>query len=239
MSGAAPSSEGASGASQPDIRVFCEVTPAFTSCAYVVLASGTDEALVIDPGNPVADGMMKLLERLQVRRVTYVVLTHEHFDHILGAEPLRERLGSRLVCSQRCAEAIGDPKSNMSFYKDGKGMVCGPADWICERDGWELPWSADAVRLMPTPGHSPGGLCAAIGGHLFTGDTLLGNRRTPTHLPGGDAAALEQSIKLLLNEFDSKTLVYPGHGSCFALGEVELGKVVGPCHPARVHRDGS
>ena len=143
--------------------------------------------------------------------------------------PKSDRL---LVCSQRCAEAIGDPKSNMSFYKDGKGMVCGPADWICERDGWELPWSADAVRLMPTPGHSPGGLCAAIGGHLFTGDTLLGNRRTPTHLPGGNAAALEQSIKLLLNEFDSKTLVYPGHGSCFVLGEADLRKVLGTGHPA-------
>ena len=73
------------------------MTPAFSSCAYVVLASGTDEALVIDPGNPVADGMMKLLERLQVRLVPYVVLTHEHFDHILVADPLRERLGSRLA----------------------------------------------------------------------------------------------------------------------------------------------
>jgi glyoxylase-like metal-dependent hydrolase (beta-lactamase superfamily II) len=227
MSAATQSAEGTPLVRHPQIQVFCEVTPAFLSCAYVVLASGTDEALVIDPGNPVADGVMNLLESLQVRRIPYLILTHEHFDHIAGAEPLRKRFGSRLVCSQRCAEAIGDPKSNMSFYKDGKGMACGPADWICERDGWELRWSAGSVRLMPTPGHSPGGLCAAIGGHLFMGDTLMGSHRTPTHLPGGDAAALRKSLSLLLSQFDSKTLVHPGHGSHFALGEVDLRKVLG------------
>ena len=202
--------------------------PLFGSCAYVVVAPKIGEAVVIDPGNPEADEVMQVLESVQVRRVPYIILTHEHFDHIAGAESLRQRFGSRLVCSQPCAEAIGNPKSNMSFYQDGKGMACGPADWICERDGWELRWSAGPIRLMPTPGHSPGGLCAAIGGHLFTGDTLMGNRRTPTHLPGGDAAALRQSLSLLLTQFDSKTMVYPGHGTHFVLGEVDLRKILGP-----------
>jgi glyoxylase-like metal-dependent hydrolase (beta-lactamase superfamily II) len=228
MSSTTQLAEGTSLTEHPQLQVFCEVTPAFSSCAYVVLKSETDEALVIDPGNPVADGMIDLLDSLQVRQVPYIILTHEHFDHIAGVEPLRERFGSRLVCSQPCAEAIGNPKSNMSFYKDGKGMACGPADWICERDGWELRWSAGSIRLIPTPGHSPGGLCVAIGAHLFTGDTLLGNRRTPTHLPGGDADTLRQSLNLLLNQFDSKTLVYPGHGSCFAFGEVDIRKLLGP-----------
>jgi len=209
------------------IRVFCEVTPVLSSCAYAVLASEMGEALIIDPGNPVVDGVTKLLDKIQVQRVPYIILTHEHFDHIAGAESLRKEFGSRLVCSQSCAEAIGDPKSNMSFYRDGKGMACGPADWICERDGWELPWPFGAIRLIPTPGHSPGGLCVTIDGHLFTGDTLMGNRRTPTHLPGGNKTALRQSLSLLLSQFDPKTLVYPGHGTSFSLGEVDLRKVLG------------
>lgn len=228
MRAANQTTEGTPAAGHPQIRVYCEVRSDFLSCTYIMLSSGTDEALVIDPGNPVPDAVLTFLDKWHVRRVPYLILTHEHFDHIVGAEPLRKRFGSQLVCSQRCAEAIGDPKSNMSFYQDGRGVACGPADWICERDGWGLGWSAGRIRLIPTPGHSPGGLCVAIGGHLFTGDTLLGNRRTPTHLPGGDAAALRQSLSLLLSQFDSKTVVYPGHGTHFALGEVDLGKVVRP-----------
>lgn len=211
----------------PQLQVFCEIAPAFSSCAYVLLATGTDQALIIDPGNPDEAPVMELLKNLQVRQVPFLVITHEHFDHIAGVESLRSRFRSRLVCSQPCAEAIRDPKSNMSFYKDGKGMVCGPADWICERDGWDLPWSPCAIRLIPTPGHSPGGICAAVGGHLFTGDTLLGNRRTPTHLPGGNSLALRQSINLLIDLFGPDTLVHPGHGCSFPLAGVEVRTVLG------------
>ena len=207
-------------------QVLCEVTPAYSSCTYIVLASGADEALIVDPGNPMPDGVVELLESHQVRRVPYLFVTHEHFDHIAGSEALRKRFGNRLICSQACAEAIGDPRCNMSFYKDGKGITCAQADWICERDGWELRWSAGPIWMMSTPGHSPGGISVAVGGHLFTGDTLMGNRRTPTHLPGGDAAALRHSLSLLFFQFDSKTLVYPGHGTHFALGEVDLRKVL-------------
>lgn len=213
---------------QPQIQVFRQVTPVFSSCAYVVLARGTQEALVIDPGNPVAAGILNLLGSLNVQRVPYIILTHEHFDHIAGVDALRQEFGSRLVCSQQCADAIGDPKANMSFYKDGGGLTCGPADWICERDGWALEWSAGTMRLTATPGHSPGGVCVSIDGHLFTGDTLMGNRRTPVHLPGGNAPELRQSLERIVNEFGPETIVHPGHGTRFALGEADLRTVGGP-----------
>ncbi len=209
------------------IQVFCETAPAFSSCSYVLMAAGTDQGLIIDPGNPDEAPLMELLDFLRVRQVPFIVLTHEHFDHIAGVEALRNRFGSRLVCSLPCAEAIGDPKSNLSFYKDGKGMSCGPADWICERDGWELPWSAGIVRLVHTPGHSPGGLCAAIAGHLFTGDTLMGNRRTPTHLPRGSSHELRKSMNVLLDQFGPETIVHPGHGPAFSLGTVDPHTVLG------------
>ena len=188
--------------------------------------TGTAEAVVIDPGNPILDPVLTRLANQKVDKVPYVILTHEHFDHIAGTEQLRKRFGSKLVCSQACATAIRNPKGNMSFYHDGQGMACGPADWICERHGLELQWAAGLIRLVPTPGHSPGGICVAIGDYLFTGDTLLGNQRTPTHLPGGDKCALKESLAQLFREFAPETVVYPGHGAPFRLGDIEFQKVV-------------
>ena len=203
------------------------LSPLFGACTYAIACEQLKEAVVIDPGNPVVDGVVELLEGIQLRKVPRIILTHEHFDHIAGTEPLRARFGSKLVCSQACAAAIQDSKANMSFYKDGKGMACGPADWICERDGWEWQWAGGTIRVVATPGHSPGGMCVAIGKYLFTGDTLLGNQRTPTHFPGGDKGQLKESIARLYREFAAETEVYPGHGSPFRLGDIAARKAVG------------
>jgi len=212
----------------PGFSIVRDVSPVFSSCAYVIAAEGSGEALVIDPGNPSLDSIIGILEHLEVRMVPYILLTHEHVDHIAGVEELRNRYDSKLVCVRHCSEAIGDAKRNLSYYADSKGFTCRAADWICECDGWQFNWAGVEISMIATPGHSPGGMCAALGSHaLFTGDTLLGNQRTPTQLPGGSAVELLTSLELILTAHPPDIMVFPGHGKAFPLGSVEVGKVTG------------
>lgn len=204
---------------KPSIKVVQIISPVFSACTYVVHCPSTGEALVVDPGNPEIALLVETLELHGVKHVPYILLTHEHFDHIGGVNGLRRQYRSTVVCSELCNRAITDPKKNMSEYFDGNGFACEPAEWICEQHGWELLWRDCSVKAFPTPGHSPGGICFSIGQALFTGDTFLGKVKSPTHLPGGNKTALRESLSRIMNEFNDDTIVFPGHGSSFGLGE--------------------
>jgi hydroxyacylglutathione hydrolase len=201
------------------VEVFTSLS--YRSCTYVVSRPGMRESLVIDPGDPNMAESIKFLEYRNMTAGT-VVLTHEHHDHIAGVSVLRDRCGSRLVCSRACAEGIGDPKRNFSRYLTGVDYSSPPADATCEDLGWRLGWSDLDVQFVPTPGHSPGSICIAIGPNLFTGDTLIRDTRTVTKLPGGDKRALDASIKSILRTFPGDTRVYPGHGEGFFLRDVGI-----------------
>lgn len=195
------------------------------SCTYVVAIAGSREALVVDPGDPNMEKPVRFLESRNMTAGT-VVLTHEHYDHIAGVSTLKRRYGSRLICSQACAENLGEPKRNFSRYLTGSDYACPPPDATCEDLDWSLRWNGLEVRFIPTPGHSPGSICIAAGPYLFTGDTLIRDTRTVTKLPGGDKRALEASIKSILGTFPGDTRVYPGHGEDFLLREVEVETVL-------------
>ena len=205
--------------------------PEFGSYTYLVSDLISGESVIIDPGDADLTLLCAAINNARVQRVRYVLLTHEHFDHIAGADQVRAEYAAKVVCSAPCAKALANPKINMSFYH-GKPVRLGPPDWVCEEHGWTVPWNGSSIWLVPTPGHSPGGLCAAIGGALFTGDTLLGNLKTPAHLPGGDRGLLKDSIARLVRDFAPETAVYPGHGSSFSLSEIDPQIVLGACDAA-------
>lgn len=194
------------------------VSSVFSSCTYVVHSPSHREALVVDPGNPDIGPLLGALASAGVRQVPYILLTHEHFDHIGGVNTLRRRYPSAVVGSELCIQAITDPKKNLSAYHEGPRLICEPAEWSWEQMDWELPWRTGKVKAFPTPGHSPGGVSIAIGPALFTGDTFLGKVPSPTHLPGSNKPALRESVSRILSEFDDDTVVYPGHGMSFTLG---------------------
>ncbi len=201
-------------------EVICLTNPPYGSCTYVVLAKEEKQALIVDPGSRDLRGLEACLRQHAIQNIGFVVLTHEHFDHIAGVDLIRKQYKTKLLCTAACAQRVADPRLNLSQYQ-GSPLEIRQVEWICEEKGWIVPWGRCTLTLIPTPGHSPGGLCAAIGGVLFTGDTLLGNSRTPTHLPGGDVAMLKTSLKVLFGRFAAETVVYPGHGESFVLGAVD------------------
>jgi len=185
------------------------------SWAYVLNAPGSLRALVIDPADRVSGIVAAYLAGLRCQKAT-VILTHEHFDHMSGVNRLRESMETVLIASRACSEAIPDPTRNLSRYAIGEDLCCGPADVICDDEITHFDWEGFPVEVLLTPGHSPGSVCVAVDGRLFTGDSLLAATPTVVKLPGGSRSDLERSLALLYARFAGAP-AYPGHGPAFTL----------------------
>lgn len=200
------------------IKVCAIENPPYGSMTYV-LSGPRGKGLVIDPGGRDTAPLVDYLQAARLE-IAFVILTHEHFDHIAGLETIRREYRCPLICSRACSAAITDPKLNFSRYLLGRDIVCGAADQFCEDLGWTLEWEGLSAEFIESPGHSPGGICLAIGQRLFTGDTLLPEVKRVTKLPGGNKVTLEKSLESLFWRFGPGTKVYPGHGRPFDIGAV-------------------
>jgi hydroxyacylglutathione hydrolase len=158
--------------------------------AYVVSCSATRQAVVIDPVLP-AEKLLNQLGGLQVR---WVLATHGHPGHLAGKDAVKE--------------ATGAPAA--MHVADAKAFLRSADRYLVEEED-ELPFGQFAMRVIHTPGHSPGSLCFLVGNHLFTGDTLLaggiGRER-----PGSDLRLQLVSIGTKLARLPVSTAIYPGHG---------------------------
>jgi glyoxylase-like metal-dependent hydrolase (beta-lactamase superfamily II) len=87
------------------------------------------------------------------------------------------------------------------------------------KDGDEITAGSLSLKVLHTPGHTPGGICLLTGKMVFVGDTLFQGSIGRTDLPGGDYAALMRSIRDKLLPLPEDTRVYPGHGPSTLIGE--------------------
>ena len=194
--------------------------PPIVKNGYVIGCEETGEGVLIDPGDEV-DLLLDAVRRHSLV-VRYILLTHAHFDHITGVKRAKERLAAPVVLHRddeflyravaQQAMAFGmpvEPQPPIDFFYDG------PGPW---RFGKYGAW------VSHTPGHSPGGVCLAVGKEsessrsLFVGDTLFAGSIGRTDLPGGDTATLLRSIRNVLFTFPDETPVYSGHGEATTIG---------------------
>lgn len=210
----------------PDAVLHCLVDPLTGSNGYVIAKDG--EALIIDPNN------FPLLQALLISQALcpkYVIITHEHCDHIAGLNQLRAQYSLIVISSKACSDGLQSTTANMTrmmesylyFKSNGKVLTkyprftCAPAD-ITFADSYRFTWAAHQFSLLRIPGHTPGSICImADKTYLFTGDYFIPGEEVITRLPGGDSAAYERKGKPLLRQLPENTWVYPGHGSSFLL----------------------
>ena len=187
---------------------------------YVIGCEETREGVVIDPGDEV-DLLLDAVRR-HALSIRYVLLTHAHFDHITGVGRAKRALGA----------PVGLHRDDEFLYRAAvqQGLAFGipvepqpPVDFFYE--GAEpLRFGKYGVWVSHTPGHSPGGVCLAVGKEsdtsrsLFVGDTLFAGSVGRTDLPGGDTAILLRSIREVLFKFPDETPVYSGHGEATTIG---------------------
>ena len=183
---------------------------------YLYACPETKKAVIIDPG---ADG--KQIYRWVLEKgvkVDYILITHGHVDHIGAVDELRELLGNVIVgIHTGDAGMLTDGKKNLSSYF-GPGLVQKKAD-ILLQDGQELMIGNQRLKVISTPGHSPGGVCFLCTEGLFSGDTLFAGSIGRTDFPGGSLDQLLAGVKQKLLVLPEETRVFPGHGEETSIGE--------------------
>ena len=198
-------------------------SPVDSNC-YLIRNFETKFCILVDPALGNGDILYEYLIKKGLK-LEYVILTHEHFDHISSVELLRNIFDCKVIATKECSEHIGHPKKNLSLFRDHIGFICAPADIIIDENTY-LQLAGILVKFYITPGHSEGSLCLSIGNNLFTGDTILKGYTTVVKLPGGSKRKLRQSIEKIFSNFDSHTTVHPGHGQAFQLSEVSIFSIV-------------
>lgn len=175
---------------------------------YLVYDERTLDSVLIDVGGDPSEAL-SWVERLGLRLIA-VLATHGHFDHVAGIP----RLGRRAPAYIH-TDDVTTVRTSMEWYSRYSGeKVEEPLfDVLLDGDA-ELGLGSIEVRVLHTPGHSPGSVSIYVprAGALFTGDTLFAGTVGRTDLPGGSAEDLYKSIRKVYDRVPSDTLVYPGHG---------------------------
>lgn len=164
-------------------------------------------AVVIDPGFDRPETLEFLKDNSDKERL--ILLTHAHFDHIGGAETLREKTGVKIGIGELDADGLADTDINLSDIFHANIVPFKPD--LVFKNGDIIKVGDIEFKVIGTPGHTEGGICYLTGDCLFSGDTLFENSVGRTDFPGGDIKALKRSVKRLMT-LPADTKVYPGHG---------------------------
>lgn len=187
------------------------------SCNCSILADlETKEAIIIDPGgNP--DGILRQVEELGCV-VTMVLHTHAHFDHFLASGHIK-RATNAVLCLHLDDRQLWN-MLEVQCRMFGAGYLEAPPPDRYLQDEERIYVGKILGEVIHTPGHSPGSLSFYFESEnvLFSGDTLFRRGIGRTDLWGGDARAIEDSIRDRLYSFREDTLVIPGHGPDTQIG---------------------
>lgn len=182
-----------------------------TNC-WVVDDGAGGPAVVIDP----ADDATAVLDVLGGTPVAAIVLTHGHFDHLGGAGDLVAATGALLMVHEEDAPFITTAAGTGGLLFGFDHSAPHADRMLVEGDVVEA--GGIALRVLHTPGHTPGCICLYAPGHLFSGDTLFAGSVGRTDFPRGDGRALQRSIATQIATLPDETEVHPGHGPDTTIG---------------------
>ena len=182
--------------------------PPFEVNCYLVICARTRQAVVIDPaGEP--DRILSLVRSADAA-VRYLLTTHGHADHVQANPALRSALRIPVCMHVDDDRFFADPEVRRRCEAELGLPPPAPADRLLS-DGDEIAVGDLAIRVLHTPGHTPGSVCYLVGGHLFTGDTLFVGAVGRTDLAGGSLDRLLASLADKIIGLPPGTIVWPGH----------------------------
>jgi glyoxylase-like metal-dependent hydrolase (beta-lactamase superfamily II) len=192
-----------------------EVGPLQTNC-YIVGDPASGEAAVIDPGGD-ADVILKSLSRHKLRCRT-IIITHAHFDHVGACAEMKERTGAEVIIHEIEGEFL-PVQSRMAMLFGMRVKNPPPADRTV-REGDSIQVGSIEMKVLLTPGHSPGSICLSIEKEktVMVGDLLFQGSVGRTDFPGGSHEELISNVRKKIFTLDDDWKVYPGHGPATTVG---------------------
>lgn len=187
-----------------------------TNC-YIVQSQA--EAMIIDPGDE-PERILRFIKDINATP-TRIIATHTHFDHVLGVDRVRKATRIPFMIHRDDLLML---ESMQSRVRQFMGFEVPPPPRVDGylKDGESLRLGDETIRVLHTPGHSPGSISLCGDGYVLTGDVLFNQSIGRTDLPGGDLKTLVHSIRDQLFKLDDETIVYPGHGPETTIGDEKL-----------------
>jgi glyoxylase-like metal-dependent hydrolase (beta-lactamase superfamily II) len=184
------------------------VTGPLETNAYLLADREEGGAIVIDPGGDPAEILAFLAaERLTCR---FIVNTHGHFDHISGNRALKAATGASLLVHGDDLPMLTEAVSHARLFLMRAENSPPPDRVLADQETVQV--GAVTLRVLHTPGHSPGGITLVTPGAAFCGDLVFHGSVGRTDLPGGSERILLDSIRRHIATLPDDTVLYPGHG---------------------------
>jgi len=195
------------------IHTFTE--PPLDNNNYVVIDDQSHEAILIDCSAP-DEKIVDYIAR-QGATLKYILITHAHFDHVLGAGWFMKKYQVPAYLNTGDFPLLHD----MNSWLTGMGYAAQTIPELLPLPE-QLLIGESPVRVIQTPGHTPGGVCYLIKNHLFAGDTLFKGTHGRVDIPMSNPDAIYESLRMLL-QLPEDIIVHPGHGQPTRIGD-EKGK---------------
>ena len=186
------------------LKVHTMALGAYQTNCYIIHDEASTSCCVIDPGYT-PEVVLDYLQQQQLT-VDAILLTHCHFDHVGGVKEIAAETGCKVYL---CEEDLSMPPmmtAGKLYYTD------------TYTDGDSLSLSGLSIRVLHTPGHTPGSVCLVAENSIFSGDTLFQRSCGRADLPGGDWDTICGSLKRLA-ALEGNYFVHPGHGGATTLAE--------------------
>ena len=185
---------------------------------YVLGSPRTRQGVVIDPGDN-AGAVLHVLEQHHLR-LTHILATHGHFDHVMAARALQDKTGAGFYIHPADQPLLGLMRQTAQAWL---GTDPGAAPEVTGElaPGEKIQLDDCELGIYATPGHSPGGVTLVddAGQRAFTGDALFAGSIGRTDLPGGDARLLLNSLQNEILKLPDQYAILPGHGPASTIGQ--------------------
>ena len=160
---------------------------------YLLHDTSTDNATIVDPAWDVEE-MLALADDRGIR-ITDILLTHSHHDHVNGIERVLEHCDAQIHLHKDEARFWGKSLVNPKLHHGGDRIAIGDTE----------------ISILHTPGHTPGSACFHLGDDLIAGDTLFVFGCGRCDLKGGDPEQMFTTLKRIKSELPGSTILHPGH----------------------------
>ncbi len=199
----------------------------FAANCYLVATEPGAECLIIDPGEDAEPGIAEIVAQHRLKPVA-VLLTHGHIDHVWSVAPVCGAKGIPAYIHPADRALLTDPARGLSLRPGLElfgGLTFSEPDDVRElSDGAVLSLAGLEITVDHAPGHTPGSVAFRSGTSvMFSGDLLFAGSIGRTDLPGGDPAAMMDSLARVCLTLPDETAVLPGHGPQTTIGAERAG----------------